>query len=403
MKAVYLDCFSGISGNMMLGALLDAGMPLAYLQAELQKMPVGGYRLLSERTIKKGISSYHVDVKITKWFERSRNLYDILDIINESQLTEYVKEGAKRIFTRLAEAEAKVHGVSIEKVHFHEVGAVDSIVDIVGTMIGLDFLGIEKVYVSDLHVGKGFVKCSHGRMPVPAPATAELLKNVPFYTTDVIGELVTPTGAAIATTLAETFGSMPAEFRTENIAYGAGTMDLDIANVLRMYVGKTIGNIDFKHSLKIIETNIDDMNPQIYGYVMEKLLEKGAMDVYLTAVMMKKGRPGTQITAIVTNESLQEVASTMLAETSTLGLRIRDCSCIHLEREMTEVETRWGKIRVKIGKQGDEIVNVAPEYDDCRQIAQLHNIPLKSVFNEAMGEAAKEKHSTKNIGNQAES
>ena len=237
MRAIYFDCFSGISGNMVLGAFLDAGMPLEYLQQELNKLAVSGYKLEAKKVSKQGISAYHVDVKMRKWFQPSRNLHDIIKIIQDSTFSDQVKQGAIKIFTRLGEAEAKVHGVGLEKVHFHEVGAVDAIVDIVGAMIGIEYFGIEAVYVSALHVGSGFVKCSHGRMPVPAPATAELLKGVPFYSADITGELVTPTGAAIVTTLGSKFGPMPEDFRADRIAYGAGTMNLDIANVVRIYLG----------------------------------------------------------------------------------------------------------------------------------------------------------------------
>jgi len=237
MRAIYFDAFSGISGNMVLGAFLDAGMPIDYLKQELSKLPVSGYRLEVKKVSKQGISAYHVDVSFRKWFQPSRNLKKIIKIIDESLFSDKVKQGAKDIFTNLAEAEAKVHGVSLDKVHFHEVGAVDAIVDIVGAMIGLEYLGVDVILASPLHVGSGFVKCSHGRMPVPAPATAELLKGVPFYSTDIVGELVTPTGAAIVSTLCKSFGPMPPDFRTEQIAYGAGTKNLEIANVLRVYIG----------------------------------------------------------------------------------------------------------------------------------------------------------------------
>lgn len=237
MRAIYFDCFSGISGNMVLGAYLDAGMPVEHLRQELRKLPVSGYKLEVKNVNKQGISAHHVDVKMSAWFQPSRNLRDIVKIIDESTLTDKVKQGALQIFTRLAEAEAKVHGVNMDKVHFHEVGAVDAIVDIVGAMVGLEYFEIDKVYSSALHVGSGFVKCSHGQMPVPAPATAELLRGVPFYSNEVVGELVTPTGAAIVTTLADKFGSKPENFQSSQIAYGAGTKNLANANVLRMYIG----------------------------------------------------------------------------------------------------------------------------------------------------------------------
>lgn len=237
MKAMYLDCFSGISGNMFLGALLDAGVPLDYLKTELSKLQVGGYKLEVERVSKRGIASCHVDVAMRRWFQPKRNLSQIVNLIEQSILPMNVKEQSIAVFRRLGAAEAKVHGMELEKVHFHEVGAVDAIVDIVGVMIGLDYLGVERIYASELHVGKGFVKCSHGIMPIPAPATAELLQQVPFYSTDIKGELVTPTGAALVTSLAEDFGPIPRAFRSQSVAYGAGTMNLEIANVLRIYMG----------------------------------------------------------------------------------------------------------------------------------------------------------------------
>lgn len=256
MKAIYLDCFAGISGNMFLGALLDGGVPLEYLTTELNKLPVSGYKVVVDKVSKRGISACHVDVKMRKWFQPSRNLGDITGIIHKSELSSKVKEQAIAVFNRLAVAEAKVHGMSLDKVHFHEVGAVDAIVDIVGTVIGLEYLEIETVYASSLHVGTGFVKCSHGKMPIPAPATAELLTGVPFYSTDVVGELVTPTGAALVTGLAAGFGHMPIQFKSERIAYGAGTMNLDIANVLRMYIGKLTSTENL--GLKSNEANSDD-------------------------------------------------------------------------------------------------------------------------------------------------
>lgn len=270
MAAIYLDCFSGISGNMLLGAFLDAGMPVEYLKKELGKLSLSGYKLEVKRVSKQGISAYHVDVATTKWFQPSRNLNDIIKIIEKSDFSVTVKEGAIRVFTRLGEAEAKVHGVGIEKVHFHEVGAVDAIVDITGAMIGMEYFQIDTVYVSPLHVGSGFVKCSHGRMPIPTPATAELLKGVPFYSTGVVGELVTPTGAAIVTTLGSSFGAMPTGFRSEKVAYGAGTMDLDIANVLRLYLGSVESGVTESSAIKetgqpdvaAMEQNPDNKQPR---------------------------------------------------------------------------------------------------------------------------------------------
>ncbi|WP_378952633.1 nickel pincer cofactor biosynthesis protein LarC [Pelosinus sp. sgz500959] len=238
MTTIYLDCFSGISGNMMIGALIDAGLPFEYLQTELSKLPISSYRLINKRVTKKGISANYFNVELKRsWFQKSRNLYNVRDIINNSSVSESVKQGAISVFSILAEAEAKVHGIPVDRVHFHEVGAVDCIIDIVGTFIGLEYLGIKNVQASPLHAGGGFVKCQHGRMPVPAPATAELLKGIPFYTGDIKRELVTPTGAAIVATLAKSFGHVSKELKVNKIAYGAGTMDLEIPNVLRIYLG----------------------------------------------------------------------------------------------------------------------------------------------------------------------
>ncbi len=388
MKAIYLDCFSGISGNMFIGALLDAGLPLAYLEYGLKKLPVANYKLQVERAAKCGVSACHFDVKVRQWFQPSRNLNDIVTIIDDSELSDRVKNGAKKAFSRLAEAEAKVHGSTLDQVHFHEVGAVDAIVDVVGTMLGLEYFGIERVYASSLHVGSGFVKCSHGRMPVPAPATAELLKGVPFYSTEIKGELVTPTGAALATTLAESFGRMPPSFRAETIAYGAGTMDLEIANVLRVYVGEISQGPSGDHeNLAVLETNIDDMNPQIYGYVMDKLLENGAMDVYYTPIMMKKNRPAVKTTVIATRDKIDAIARILFKETSTIGVRILPCDNIHLSRQIITVETEWGPVRVKLAKKDDQVLNIAPEYEDCRQIAEKYGVPLKNVQQQAAGRA----------------
>jgi len=238
MKTIYLDCFSGISGNMMIGALLDAGLPFEYLQAQISKLPISSYRLMTKQVTKQGISARYFNVELKRsWFQKSRNLYHVREIIHKSSLPESVKNGAIAVFSTLAEAEAKVHGMPIDKVHFHEVGAVDCIIDIVGTFIGLEFLGVKSVHASPLHVGGGFVKCQHGRMPVPAPATAELLKGIPFYTGDIKRELVTPTGAAIVAHLAKSFGPVSQQLKIGRIAYGAGSMDLEIPNVLRIYLG----------------------------------------------------------------------------------------------------------------------------------------------------------------------
>jgi uncharacterized protein (TIGR00299 family) protein len=382
-SAIYLDCFSGISGNMFLGALIDAGLPMSHLKAELAKLNLSGYEFVAEMVTKKGIRATYMDVKTTKWFQPSRNLHDILKILNGTGLSDQVMKNAKNTFCRLADAEAKVHGVPVEKIHFHEVGAVDAIVDVVGTMIGLEYLGVQRIMASALHVGSGYVKCSHGRMPVPAPATAELLLGRPFYSTDIVGELVTPTGAALVTTLAESFGPMPKSFQTKKVAYGAGTRENEIPNLLRLYVGEMVTEA-VKNGTKIIETNLDDLNPQIYSYLMEKLFEIGVGDVYLTSVIMKKGRPGTKISVTVHDSKVEDVVNIILRETSSLGIKVFPCEAYHAEREIQTVSTLWGEVRLKIGKQNGKVINVAPEFEDCKAIAANSGIALKVVLAEVM-------------------
>lgn len=381
MTIAYLDCFSGISGNMMVGALLDAGMPLEYLAAELKKLSLSSYKLIDKEVAKHGIRARYFNVDVSKWFQPARNFNDIREIIENSLLSEPVKQRSLAVFSRLAAAEAKVHGVSVDKVHFHEVGAIDSIVDIVGTAIGLEYLGIEEIYASALHVGAGYIKCSHGLMPVPAPATAELLTGIPFYAGDIRKELVTPTGAAIVATLAKGFGSPPAYFITRKVCYGAGSRDIDIPNVLRLYLGakELRDDIGAAGESRIIETNIDDLNPQVYGYVMERLFAAGAHEVYLTSILMKKNRPGTKITVMASAGKVSDMVQILLAETSTLGVRILGCETTHIDVSLLKIETEWGPVKVKIGKLNDKVMNIAPEFEDCKAIAVKYNIPLKTI------------------------
>lgn len=386
MTTAYLDCFSGISGNMVVGSLLDAGMPLEYLENELTKIPVSSYKLINKEVTKKGIRARYFNVDVNNWFQTSRNFHDIRSIIEKSTLSDQVKSQSLAIFSRLAAAEAKVHGVPVEKVHFHEVGAVDSIIDIVGTAIGVEYLGIQEIYASALHVGAGTVKCSHGLMPVPAPATAELLTGIPFYTENIKAELVTPTGAAIAATLVKEFGSPPARFIPRKVCYGSGSRDFDIPNVLRLYLGEWDHRnaLDAADGTKIIETNIDDLNPQVYGYVMEQLFAAGAYEVYLTSVIMKKNRPGTKITVMVSTEKMSDMIQIMLSETSTIGVRILECSTVHMDVSMQDISTEWGTVNVKIGSLNGKIMNIAPEFEDCKAIAARYKVPLKTIHQQVL-------------------
>lgn len=398
MRVMYLDCFAGISGNMFLGAMLDAGLPEQYLREELGKLPVDGYDLLIERTKKCGISAIYADVKLhehghhhhhhdgTHHHHQHRHLTDILAIIDQSALNAKVKSNSKKIFVELAGAEAKVHGTTTDQIHFHEVGAVDAIVDIVGAAIGLDWFDIEAIYTSKLHVGSGFVQCDHGLMPVPAPATAELLKNIPYYGGDIAKELVTPTGAAIIATLGSGYGGMPAYFTSERIAYGAGTWELDIPNVLRLQLGRITGadQPGGDTGKTVIEANIDDLNPQVYEYVMDRLLLAGALDVWLTPVVMKKSRPATQLSVLADKHKLAEITNIIFAETSTIGLRFYDVERMVAERKIIEVQTDWGPVPVKVSYREGIVVNISPEYDICRKLAHANHIPLKHIQQKAI-------------------
>lgn len=386
----YFDMFSGISGNMVLGALFDLGLKQEEFEEELNKLGLSDeYNIEIKQVKKEGIGGTYVNVELLKnqaqhhledghhHHHHGRNLSEIEGIIDNSTLTEGVKEKCKSIFNKLAEAEAGIHGVGIDEIHFHEVGAVDAIVDIVGSVIGLDLLGIKKIYGSKINTGQGFVKCAHGLMPVPAPATMELLTGVPVFSTGIENELVTPTGAAIITTLAEEFGVRP-EMTIINTGYGAGYYDLSIPNLLRISLGKTSKK---KKQIKIVETNIDDMNPEIYEYIMEKLFSAGALDVYYTPVQMKKNRPGIKLNVLLTADILNEVLNILFTESSTLGIRvINEVSRYSLDREVIKVKTPWGLIRVKVAYLNDNRVNLSPEYDDCYNIARKKNIPLKKVY-----------------------
>lgn len=382
MKIAYFDCFSGISGDMTLGALVDLGIEPDLLQGELAKLKLDEYKLNFTKVKKHGITATKANVDLHHHdhhdHHHGRHLGEILKMIFESELSDEIKEKSKRVFTHLGEAEAKVHGVSIEEVHFHEVGAVDSIVDIVGSVIGITILGIEKIYSSPLPLGQGFVKSSHGIVPVPAPATAELLKGVPTQKTEIQAELVTPTGAAIISTLAEGFGSIP-EMLVDKVGYGSGTKEFaEQPNLLRIILGD-IKNAYESDIISIVETNIDDMSPQIYDSLIDKLLALGAVDVYMTPIVMKKSRPAIKLTALVDSAHLQDIYTCILAETTTMGVRVYEANRKKLSREMVDVETEYGKVSVKLGKIGDETVKVLPEYDDCKRLSEKNNVPIIKI------------------------
>jgi pyridinium-3,5-bisthiocarboxylic acid mononucleotide nickel chelatase len=392
MKIAYFDCFSGASGDMILGALMDAGLPLEKLKTELAKLKLAHYDLEVEKVTKKGIAGSQAVVIIEEdpHHHHHRHLSHIKTILENSGLENDIKEKSIAIFTRLAEAEAKVHKTSVDHIHFHEVGAMDAIIDVVGSVAGLAALGIEKIVCSSLHVGAGTVECAHGTLPVPAPATVELVQGKPVYSTGVEGELLTPTGAAILTTLASEFGPMPA-MTPETTGYGAGNADISIPNLLRITIGEAAEEIKGFESerVAVMETSIDDMNPQIYDYLIEKMLHMGVMDVFLVPLHMKKNRPAILLTVLCKMEMMDKITDFLLAETTTIGVRWRIDYRMKARREIRVEKTTHGDIGFKVAKIGDRTVNVSPEYEDCKGVAMKKNIPLKDVLDAARSVATK--------------
>jgi hypothetical protein len=382
MKIAYFDCFSGISGDMVLGALVDAGVHLSQLEAELRRLPVGDWKISAEKVKRRSVTATHVKVQANEGHSH-RSLSEILKMIEAAGLPPRVAERASRIFQRLGEAEAKVHGISTEAVQFHEVGAIDSIVDIVGAAIGFELLGIEEFACSSLDVGGGSVRTEHGTLPVPAPATAELLLGAPTYSSGIAKELVTPTGAAIAASLASRCGAMP-PMRVGAIGYGAGSADLaERPNVLRLFVGESLESESGKRwdePAAVIEANLDDMSPQIYGYFVERALAAGALDVFSTPVQMKKNRPGQLVTILCEPPALDRLVDLVFRETTTIGVRMYEVRRRTLERETVPVETPLGSVRMKISRLNGTVLNAAPEYEDCQRIADAKGLPLKQVL-----------------------
>ncbi|HEV2417722.1 MAG TPA: nickel pincer cofactor biosynthesis protein LarC [Terriglobia bacterium] len=382
-QIAYLDASSGISGDMLLAAMLDAGLPEAALLAELGKMTLGPYEFKSSQVMRSSLAGRHIEFVIPEK-QPHRHLHHIEKMLNESALSESVKRNALAVFKHLAEAEGKLHAKPPGSVHFHEVGAVDAVLDIAGACAGLELLAIDELYCSPLNVGGGHVQAAHGTLPIPAPATAELLKGLPVYSTGVEGELVTPTGAAIVRTLAKGFGPMPA-MKVAAIGYGAGTRDFPgRPNIARLFVGEKSEGAATKAAggevISVIQANVDDMNPQLFGYMMEKALAAGALDVTCAAIQMKKNRPGLEITVLCSPNRVDTLARILFQETTTLGVRIHEARRITLEREAVSVETAYGLVRMKVARSEGRIVNNAPEYDDCRRIAEEKSVPLKEVM-----------------------
>lgn len=390
MKVLYYDCFCGISGDMNLAALLDLGVAEDYLRRELSKLKLGTeYELHVKKDNKKGISGTRVDVvlkspthvhKHDHHHHVHRNLRDIENIINNSTLSDEVKKLSLVIFMKVAEAEAKVHGKPLYEVHFHEVGAVDSIIDIVGAAVCLDYLQVDKIMASSVQMGGGFVKCAHGVIPVPAPATVEILKHTPVKSGLVPFETTTPTGAAIlAANVAKFTDRM--DLSIEKIGYGIGHRELEIPNVLRIYLGYEDRD-ENREEQYILETNIDDMNPELYGYIEEKLFAQGALDVFKTSIYMKKGRAATKLSVLVSEKQEKSVLDVIFRETTSIGVRKYKVEKIMLTRDFVQVSTQYGSITVKNAYYLGKKVKYKPEYEDCKRIANEKNIPIARVYQE---------------------
>lgn len=385
MRTLYFDCFAGISGDMTLGALVGAGADERALAQQLALLDFVGYEISFEKVDRSGISATRAIVSLTREEQHHRHLSDIERIIRGSRLGEGIKDRAMKIFSRLAEAESRVHNVPVERIHFHEVGAVDAIVDVVGACIGFELLGVERFAASALHVGSGTVEMAHGRFPVPPPAVAELLRDAPIYSTDVAGELVTPTGAAIVTTLCDSFGAIP-RMRLQSTGYGAGARDYkNFPNVLRVLVGETeaTGDVesgtDADEELVVVETNVDDASPQVLGYLLEQAFAHGALDCYFTHVQMKKNRPGVLVSILCRPADLEAMLELLFAETPTLGVRHHTVRRRALERESVTVETEFGTIAVKVGRLRGRVVSATPEFEQCREAAMKAGAPLQDV------------------------
>ena len=390
-KFAYFDCFSGASGNMILGALLDAGLALEDLQAELRKLQVSGFDITVDRVERQGISAVYVDVQ-TEETHVHRHLHHLVEILEQSSLEQQIKDDCRRIFTRLAEAEAAAHNTTVDHIHFHEVGALDAIVDVVGAVAGLRKLGVEKIYVSPFSLGTGFTTCAHGKIPVPVPATTALLKGKPVRYTEIEAELVTPTGAAILSTLGNDFGTPPA-MNFDTIGYGAGSRELPISNVLRIQLGEIdeLSATFDTDTVSVIDVNIDDMNPEFFDYLFDMLYTAGALEVYTVPVTMKKSRPGIVLSVVAPSERRQEIIGLILKETTSIGVRWQEMQRAKAQREILTIDTEFGQIRVKISRLGDDIINIAPEYDDCKALALAQSdVPLKRIYQTAFEKARTE-------------
>lgn len=385
-RAVYFDCYSGISGDMMLGALVDLGVDLKEIRAGLKTLGLSDAYRIKSRIVQRGlISGVKVDVALKPVRRpRSRNFSTIKRLIQKSGLPENVRSNAVEIFQRIAKSEAKVHHASVDEVHFHEVGAVDSIVDIVGGALGMELLNVQRVFSSPLNVGGGFVECEHGTLPAPAPATLNLLEGVPCFSSGIQKELTTPTGAAMIGFFAEKFQSLPM-MKILKSGYGAGDHIIkDFPNMLRVILGEMEGEGGAAGSMTVVETNIDDMNPEFYDHVMELLFKAGAVDVAFMSVNMKKNRPAVKLSVMVPPGKRERICKIILSETSTFGVRYFDVNRLTLDREVQTLQTPYGPVKVKAGSLDGAILKISPEYEDCKKIARKEKLPIKKVYDDVL-------------------
>ena len=386
MTIAYCDCFSGVAGDMFLGALLDAGLPADTLRADLETLGVGGWRLEVAEVERCGIGCTLATVEITADEQSHRRLSDILSIVDGADLPEEVRAGAAHVFTRLAEAEARVHRCPVDEVRFHEVGAIDAIVDVVGTVAGFHRLGVDEIIASPVNTGSGTVKAAHGALPVPGPATIELLAGFSCYAEGPPLELATPTGAALLTTLASSSGLMP-PMVPQAVGYGAGQAEVaERPNALRIILGER-DPLAAGETVVVLETHIDDCSPEVFDHLMNRCFAAGALDVGLTPIQMKKNRPAVALTAITPPEAAEAVTDVLFAETTTFGIRRTTTRRIVLDRELLTVETPWGPVAVKVGRRAGRLLQVAPEYEDCRRIAEDKALALRTVQRVAETEA----------------
>jgi uncharacterized protein (TIGR00299 family) protein len=389
MKILYFDCFSGVSGDMLLGSLVDSGVDLETLESELAKLGLDGYSLKAYKTKRGQISGTKVDVELSELKEKShhhhgRHFSEIKIIIEKSKLSEEVKRRSLNIFKKIGVAEAAIHSIPLEKVHFHEVGALDSIVDIVGSVAGIVSLNADKIYASSINTGEGTVKCDHGTLPVPAPATVKLMEGIPCYSSGVKKELATPTGVAILNEMVDEFGSLPSMV-IQHSGFGAGRHEIEsIPNLLRLIVGEIQSISVSDKDMLMIETNIDDMNPEFYDHISQLLFDAGAVDVFSSPILMKKNRPAQKLSILTLRSTFQKIQKIVFEESTTFGLRYYSVDRAILDRKNVTVETSYGLVNVKIGSFNGEVIQIAPEYEDCKSLAKEKEVPLKQVYNQAL-------------------